>query len=825
LAGRATRALERLGAVFARRSAGGPAEQTGTGAPPGGPAPAGSPPAGGAAGGNTFRRKHWLVFAALFSIFSYYYWTQEIQDCSVAAIKAHGDGIYYYSYLRSLVFDRDLDFTNDYRLLGDPFELERDRTRKNRPKNPFAPGSALLWLPWLGGAHLVIGGGRLLGLWDDPLDGTSVRYQRVVFYGTLIWGMVALILIALAARRYSDPGVATLTAAGLALATPLCWYMVRQASLSHALDALAVAALVYWWLRDLYRRRLWHWAVLGALGGLVTLVRTQGFGHAVLPLGEWLVLLAIALRRRDSPELGRLALAGLVCGVTAALVLLPQAAAWHAIYDKWLLIPQGKSFMLWGNSKWIETLYSSRNGLLAFSPLLQLGLAGLVLMVVRPRGPHARTVGALALIAIAVQAYLNGAAQDWWAGWAFGGRRFVGCTVYFGLGLASLISTAGPLLVRAGRALAPALPALVLAVFALFNLSLMDDYLEGRAARASEQSMGKLWRGAIDGAFEKVYKITGNPGSFPANIAFGIRAGVSPARYDRTSGTELLYDESAATVDLTDERFAMGGFGEPTRNDGRACRWVEGRKATIVLPLRKAKGLTASLLLKPAWPETRVRLRIGRRTVFNEVLEPKWKSYDFAIPRRSLTAGLNYLSIEQELPSPRRWAIGRTGTSSRQEVQVESAGYSAGNRAAFYFGREKASSWRRGVIVYVFDREGTSFARLGIFDTFRIPEETAAFAGMIRHLPEGTGVALAVKDEASTQWTSEGDQALRSLGARVSLLGRFRHSYALIGVKGARPGEAIEAVDAQRPVTAVLGRPLAERGYGVAWSALGIRIE
>lgn len=139
----------------------------------------------------------------------------------------------------------------------------------------------------------------------------------------------------------------------------------------------------------------------------------------------------------------------------------------------------------------------------------------------------------------------------------------------------------------------------------------------------------------------------------------------------------------------------------------------------------------------------------------------------------------------------------------------------------FFFGRERLTSWRRGVIVYTFDPQGTRYARLTYFDTNRIAEETLRFADAIRRLPQGTGVVLAVKDDASQSWTPEGDEALRSLGGKESLNGRFRQSYALIGVKGAQPGTAMEGVG-PRAVTLTLGRRPAERGTGVAWSELSV---
>ena len=61
--------------------------------------------------------------------------------------------------------------------------------------------------------------------------------------------------------------------------------------------------------------------------------------------------------------------------------------------------------------------------------------------------------------------------------------------------------------------------------------------------------------------------------------------------------------------------------------------------------------------------------------------------------------------------------------------------------------------------------------------------------------------------------------ALRSIGATGDLRGKFRWSHAIIGVKGAAPGSALEALDGLRPVSVAVGPAVTEPfvAAGVAW--------
>jgi len=63
----------------------------------------------------------------------------------------------------------------------------------------------------------------------------------------------------------------------------------------------------------------------------------------------------------------------------------------------------------------------------------------------------------------------------------------------------------------------------------------------------------------------------------------------------------------------------------------------------------------------------------------------------------------------------------------------------------------------------------------------------------VAEIPDGYIVAVAVKDDGAPHLTESAVQALQSLGAQTDLRGTQHLSHAIIGVKGAPPGTALEA--------------------------------
>jgi hypothetical protein len=119
--------------------------------------------------------------------------------------------------------------------------------------------------------------------------------------------------------------------------------------------------------------------------------------------------------------------------LATAAALVPQFLAWRAIYGSYVTIPQGAGFMRWTDPAVLSVLVSTRHGLWMWTPALVPAFAGLWFVY---RANRLVGVGMVCLFAVTV--YINAAVADWFAGEAFGARRFVGDTVVFALGLSAL---------------------------------------------------------------------------------------------------------------------------------------------------------------------------------------------------------------------------------------------------------------------------------------------------------------------------------------------------------------------------------------------------
>src|SRR6185436_241581 len=96
--------------------------------------------------------------------------------------RLESDGIHYYSYLRSALFDRDLDLANDYTLLGWEPQI-----------NPLPIGAPLLWSPLVVLVHAGREAARLFGA--DAPTGVEPAYQSAACLATLGYGAAGLLLL------------------------------------------------------------------------------------------------------------------------------------------------------------------------------------------------------------------------------------------------------------------------------------------------------------------------------------------------------------------------------------------------------------------------------------------------------------------------------------------------------------------------------------------------------------------------------------------------------------------------------------------------------
>lgn len=461
------------------------------------------------------------------------------------------DGIFYFAPLRSMVVDFDLDFENEYRVLGaEPGYFQRTAT--GRLPNNYSVGPAFLWLP----AYLLAHAIGLLGLYRPT--GFGYPYFTAVATATAASGFAGVVFVYRLLREYFDERAALPATFLVWLATFHVWYMVFEPSMSHAFAMASVSGLLLLAHREV--RGSWNFLLAGAASGLVALVRWQNV--VFVPAA-----VVVFLSHHERPRPRDLLLAALGFFV----VFSPQILYWKLLYGSFFLVPQGGGYVDLGSPRIEAVLFSSRHGLLSWAPVLWLAVAGLPRFLRREPA-----LGGALLVSTLLALYVNASVFDWWAGASFGSRRFDGTLPFFALGLAASVEW---LLPRIERSPLAAL-SFVLAPFVLWNFLLMGVYFSGAIPPDGPAS---FQRAAADGA-EIVYRRTGYPFSWPGAIRDWVLHGRPLAVYD-LAGSGVGFNNVDIRMGDTDGLFLGRGWSLPRRGRGRTFRDVSPGGAEVYVSL------------------------------------------------------------------------------------------------------------------------------------------------------------------------------------------------------------------------------------------------
>ena len=391
---------------------------------------------------DTHRTRELLVLLVLFLV-------------SLPAVTARlysSDEVEYFSYLRSLWFDRDVSFDNEYRYFYDHriaqtpdfhqtfLELE---TATGRRINYGTIGCAILWTPFYAVADITT---RVLRSMGRPVEanGYSQPYISAVAYGSAFYGFAAIVMAVAVTRqivrRYEF-------SSGLAVwsGTPLLFYMYVAPPFSHACSAFAVALFVTVWLKV---RKTWSTTgivVLGLAAALMAMVREQDVFCALGP--------AVDFGLAHLKGKGKVALVGCLAFLIGYL---PQLIAYQALNGSPRPSPLVTRKMFWYSPHALQVLLDPEHGFFFWTPLALLAVAGLILLIAAPRSVTGndvdrgdlRQIAACMLLMVATQVYISGAVESWTVAGAFGQRRFVAVTIFLVVGLAAFRRWANSRLAR-----------------------------------------------------------------------------------------------------------------------------------------------------------------------------------------------------------------------------------------------------------------------------------------------------------------------------------------------------------------------------------------
>ncbi len=515
------------------------------------------------------------------------------------------DGIFYFAPLRSIVVNGDIDFENEYRVLGAP-EGYFQRTETGRLPNNFSVGPALLWMPF----YLLVHGIAHLGLFRPT--GFGYSYFTIVGVATVLGGFAGVCWFFQLARSYFNAPVALAATLLLWLGTFHLWYMAFEPSMSHALAMASVTGFLLLCSRGRRFEGVSGFVLVGAIAGLVVLVRWQNAIY--IPVG-----LILLWNKAGWPRWKEL-VAG---AVSATIVFLPQMFFWKLIYGELLLIPQGGNYMQWGSPELEAVLFSSRHGLLSWSPVLWVGVLGFFGFCRR-----APVFGGALLAGFLAAWYINGSVSDWWAGASFGARRFDGALPAFGLGIAAAVTW----MESWTRKHVLGVVFFLLVPFLAWNAGLIGVYALGGIPYDGPVSFKQVGSDAI----ELVHQRFGYPFSWPGALAERTRSGLPVASYDLAGALHPSNNVEIRMGD-TDALYLGPGWSLPRRGTGRTFREGSSSGATLFVALNDRVPYQMSILGET---EGSVEVFLNATSIDTFELDGR-PSVEIRVPAGSLVSGMN----------------------------------------------------------------------------------------------------------------------------------------------------------------------------------------
>lgn len=559
-----------------------------------------------------------------------------------------GEGVSYYVFARSALFDGDLEFRDEYEAFNiddvDPRLLIP--TPSGVSRNVHAVGPAVLWAPAIAAIQLLpreprsdpwpelpwpdaVPGRLEAALADEFGPGYDYRSQSAASLMTIGLMLLAAVLWQRELTRSLSPGAARVGVLLAVSGTPLLWYTFFEPTMSHATAAATLSFAMLGWRRWEREPTVASATVAGLLTGLTAMQRWQLIVWAAVPLGQ---MCWRCWRCRSTGGFRFLAQAG-AFGVATTVALSPQFVAWKLGWGSWIVNPMGSGYVDWSSPAIPEVLFSQWHGLFTWHPLLLFATIGLAYGWKRDRSLTAVSLGALVLMI-----YVNASVADWWGRESFGARRFTALFPVFAWGFGAFAES---LRDRSRRIRWAA--ALFAAVMVVGNFGLAYGYRWLWFHRDRPIGIAPAFRSttaAVEdttlGMLRRIWSTSPVAGRFAYQLVF--------REYMLVGGTlpDTIELGSAAAW-----RFLGTGWDGPESAPHGSFRWIAGHRAELWLPVFAAADYRLEFR---AWslddlPDQVVGVLVNDTLIGRRRLETRPRWYQVDIPAKTVHAGLNRVEL------------------------------------------------------------------------------------------------------------------------------------------------------------------------------------
>jgi len=577
---------------------------------------------------NIVKDKNYLIIILLFLIFCYIFHANGGARFSI-------DDKKYYSYVKSLVIDGDLDFQNEYKQFGvrDNYHLFH-RTKAGRPPNLYPPGSMALWLPFFILIHLLL---KAIALFDPGLltNGLIQSYKNAVGLATIFYACLAFLIIYRMAKDYVKRSLVLVSVLLFILSAFLIYYIIFAPLMSTVCEAFMATLFIFFWLKQSKSKSISLQFIFGLTGGLLIFIRTTLGIFLILPLIDTIKRFFYSKNYKSWSSIKRNLWLSIYLLIGVILGAAPLLMVWKAVYGEWIV--SFSRYFPWLTSPYImQVLFSWRHGLISWSPIILFSLLGLLILTFKHK--HIG-LGFIAIFLLTL--YINSSTTAWHGDGAFGARRFASMACIFSFGLAFFLQWIQSTLGKKGL--------LIIVIFFSFlipwNLLLLYQFEENLIIRRA------LVRPAIMLKNDKTILLKQLPEALKLSFC-NIKAlslGIPAKQYQRLKTSRAFAADFHINIGAEDELYIGKNWAEKEFQEDINFRWSLRGFSTLLFSLREPSSY---LLVINCWPFSypnshpqSITLKINGIRLQAISLQNHLRKYNILIPREYLRIGINEIAI------------------------------------------------------------------------------------------------------------------------------------------------------------------------------------
>lgn len=250
--------------------------------------------------------------------------------------------------------------------------------------------------------------------------GYSFPYHVALQFSTYIYFLLSLIVLRKVLSKYFDDKVVALTLFAISAGTNLFFYVTYSAPMAHGYNFFLIVLFIFYLEKWHTKINLRYTILLGAISGLVTLIRPTNI-LILLLIPFWHVGTWKELKDNILSLIKHWPYIVLMAGVFV-LIWMPQFAYWKYVSGKFFYFSYGErgDKFYFNNPQIWKILFSYEKGWFVYTPLMLVALLGF-----RNFKKLNVNLSVPILIYVSVMIYVLSSWWCWWYGGSFGQRSFV----------------------------------------------------------------------------------------------------------------------------------------------------------------------------------------------------------------------------------------------------------------------------------------------------------------------------------------------------------------------------------------------------------------